>query len=1167
MSVKLLNSIMRIAARTLARSRKSGIQAVIIIVLIFGLGVGALPVRAASVTWDGDDGDGLWSTPENWSGDTLPQTGNYISISGSAGEVILDTDFTLVGKLTVNGEGNTLRIGSGVTLTLDPDLAPGQYDTVIVDNGGTLINDGIVAGTILSPLPRIFVTSAGSTDESTLINNSTMTVVGVYLRGGTTVAPYPTLINNGTMNTVRVSTLAGTINNSGLIDDAQISLQLGIVNNEVGGTINTSFTLSSMGSRFIKSTVFDNYGTVTNEASINNEGIFNNYGTFDNTGGTFTNTCDFGNGTIGIFNNFGVFLGNPISNEGSLWDNDSGNGLWSDPLNWTNDVLPTSTGDIIINVLDGADTTVTVNVNITIDGRLAIRNSDGPPITSTLLIPGGVTLTNNGSITPGSDTTINNQGSIINNGEIRAAGSASFINAGSFSGNPVVGISSTWDGDDGDGLWSTPENWSGDTLPQTGNYISISGSAGEVILDTDFTLVGKLTVNGEGNTLRIGSGVTLTLDPDLAPGQYDTVIVDNGGTLINDGIVAGTILSPLPRIFVTSAGSTDESTLINNSTMTVVGVYLRGGTTVAPYPTLINNGTMNTVRVSTLAGTINNSGLIDDAQISLQLGIVNNEVGGTINTSFTLSSMGSRFIKSTVFDNYGTVTNEASINNEGIFNNYGTFDNTGGTFNNQGTFNSQCGSTLLGTISGNPVNEIPCNTAPVVDAGENQTVNEGDPVSLDPATFTDADVTDSHTATISWGDTSPTEPGVVIESAGSGTVSGTHTYTDDGIYTVTVWVADDEVESSSSLTVTVQNVAPIANAGADQAVDEGNTVDFSGSFIDPGTGDTHTITWNFGDGSPSVSGTLTPSHTYAVDVVYQATLTVTDDDLGIGSDMLTVTVNDLGPTAALTGDATLDEGQVGNYDASASTSSPDAIASYEWDWDYDGTNFNPSGDSGVTQTHAWADDGTYTVAVRVTDDDGSTDIATFSVTVGNLPPQVNAGPNQTVNLGDTASVEAEFTDPGILDTHTATILWGDGDSEPGVVNESAGSGTVTGSHVYAWPGIYEVTVEVSDDDSMDGDTLTVEVLPVAEVMVETLSDDIDAMDLQSATKNSLNASLDAAIKKLEDSNPKNDVAAINNLEAFINKIEAQRGKKIPSEVADALIAKAQDIIAALSGGA
>jgi hypothetical protein len=53
---------------------------------------------------------------------------------------------------------------------------------------------------------------------------------------------------------------------------------------------------------------------------------------------------------------------------------------------------------------------------------------------------------------------------------------------------------------------------------------------------------------------------------------------------------------------------------------------------------------------------------------------------------------------------------------------------------------------------------------------------------------------------------------------------------------------------------------------------------------------------------------------------------------------------------------------------------------------------------------------------------------------------------------------------------------------------------------------------------------------------------------------------------LEDANPQNDVAAINALQAFINKVEAQRGKKISEADADALIAKAQAIVEELSGG-
>jgi len=50
------------------------------------------------------------------------------------------------------------------------------------------------------------------------------------------------------------------------------------------------------------------------------------------------------------------------------------------------------------------------------------------------------------------------------------------------------------------------------------------------------------------------------------------------------------------------------------------------------------------------------------------------------------------------------------------------------------------------------------------------------------------------------------------------------------------------------------------------------------------------------------------------------------------------------------------------------------------------------------------------------------------------------------------------------------------------------------------------------------------------------------------------------VRALDDLNQNNDVAAINSLEAFINEVEAQRGKKISDAEADALIALAKQII-------
>ena len=89
-------------------------------------------------------------------------------------------------------------------------------------------------------------------------------------------------------------------------------------------------------------------------------------------------------------------------------------------------------------------------------------------------------------------------------------------------------------------------------------------------------------------------------------------------------------------------------------------------------------------------------------------------------------------------------------------------------------------------------------------------------------------------------------------------------------------------------------------------------------------------------------------------------------------------------------------------------------------------------------------------------------------------------------------------------------------------------------------------------------------LPPPEVMIENINDVIDELGLPTSIENSLTTSLDTANKVIEDSNPKNDIAAINTLKAFINKLKAQRGKKIPEEIVDELISNAQVIIEILS---
>jgi len=68
------------------------------------------------------------------------------------------------------------------------------------------------------------------------------------------------------------------------------------------------------------------------------------------------------------------------------------------------------------------------------------------------------------------------------------------------------------------------------------------------------------------------------------------------------------------------------------------------------------------------------------------------------------------------------------------------------------------------------------------------------------------------------------------------------------------------------------------------------------------------------------------------------------------------------------------------FNAAASRDPDGSIVSYEWSFGDGGS------DTGVTTSHTYQTVGTYTAVLRVTDNDGSTDTASRSVTVTGPPP-------------------------------------------------------------------------------------------------------------------------------------------------------------------------------------
>jgi hypothetical protein len=303
---------------------------------------------------------------------------------------------------------------------------------------------------------------------------------------------------------------------------------------------------------------------------------------------------------------------------------------------------------------------------------------------------------------------------------------------------------------------------------------------------------------------------------------------------------------------------------------------------------------------------------------------------------------------------------------------------------------------------------IQISTLPIAVLGE-YTVNEGELVTLDASGSSDPD---GQIISYQW-DLDNDEQ---YDDAAGGTVSTS--FVDNGEFPIGVKLIDNDGASSvASTVVTVKNVAPQnVDAGNDQTASEGATITFNGSFVDPGSADTHVILWDFGDGN-TANSTLQPNHIYADNEVYTVTLTVKDNDGGIGTDTLTVTVNNLPPVVEAGEDQTVNEGDVLPFNGSFTE--PGSHDTHIIQWNF-GNGETASGI--LTPTCVYTVNGIYTVTLTVADDDGGVGTDTLTVTVNPTAPTItNATGDTTSTTGESVTISATITDD--TDVSSATIYY------------------------------------------------------------------------------------------------------------------------------------------------
>src|SRR5262249_39976017 len=155
--------------------------------------------------------------------------------------------------------------------------------------------------------------------------------------------------------------------------------------------------------------------------------------------------------------------------------------------------------------------------------------------------------------------------------------------------------------------------------------------------------------------------------------------------------------------------------------------------------------------------------------------------------------------------------------------------------------------------------------------------------------------------------------------------------------------------------------------------------------------------WTFGDGATG-SG-VHPTHAYATLGTFTVTLVVNDGALDSVAATTTVTISNRPPVASAGGPYTSTRIQAVTFNGSGS-SDPDGDApTHAWTFG-DGATA-----TGMNPTHTYATLGTFTVTLTVNDGYASSAPVTTAVTISNVAPIANAGPDQTVRRHTTVALD------------------------------------------------------------------------------------------------------------------------------------------------------------------
>jgi len=383
------------------------------------------------------------------------------------------------------------------------------------------------------------------------------------------------------------------------------------------------------------------------------------------------------------------------------------------------------------------------------------------------------------------------------------------------------------------------------------------------------------------------------------------------------------------------------------------------------------------------------------------------------------------------------------------------------------------------------------NSAPVANAGPDQTVMIGEKVELDATSSSDAD---GDSLSFAWS-LSMTPSGSSAALSDAAALKPTVVADLPGTYVAELVVNDGETDSDvDSVTITTLNSAPVADAGMDQSVLVGQTVSLDGSGSSDVDGDRLSFDWSL-TRSPAGSTVILHDATAAqpyfrVDLpgLYTVRLVVNDGVAESEPDTVSITTLNVAPVADAGMNQSVFVGDTVTLDGSASGDADGDPLSFQWSLTHVPDNSDAEFGDPTAMHPVFAVDrtGTYLAQLIVNDGTVNSAPATVTITTKNSPPVADAGIDQEAFVDDTVTLDGRNSHDADFDD--LTFGWS-------FTNVPDGSAVVFPDPLVArpqfvpdLPGLYIAQLTVNDG-SVDSDPDTVRIIIYIDSDGDGLSDD------------------------------------------------------------------------------